>query len=184
MATRNKLTDRQERFVQEYLVDLNATQAAIRAGYSKKSAASTGNENLQKPEIQARISQAQHERTKRTQITQDMVLQELAKVAFSNMRDVASWSDLGVSLRDSATLDDKTHGAVKKIKDRYTFGEDGEPMTRTVEIELHDKIKALEITGRHLGMWDGSGKDKTTRDRTSNLGRILGTIDRLRKERG
>lgn len=77
------LTPKQKRFVQEYLVDLNATAAAIRAGYSKKTAEVIGYENLRKPQIETAINQAIQEREKRTKITQDMVLQETAKLAFS-----------------------------------------------------------------------------------------------------
>ena len=67
-----KLTPKQARFVEEYLVDLNATQAATRAGYSKRSAGIQGHENLKKPHIAAAISEAQQARSKRTEITQDV----------------------------------------------------------------------------------------------------------------
>jgi phage terminase small subunit len=65
------LTLKQERFINEYLIDLNATQAAIRAGYSEKTARSTGAENLTKPDIAAAVATAQGDRTERTNITQD-----------------------------------------------------------------------------------------------------------------
>jgi phage terminase small subunit len=74
------LTDKQRRFVDEYLVDLNATQAAIRAGYSQKTAASIGEENLRKPDIAKAVQDAQVARAKRTEITQDMMVRELAKI--------------------------------------------------------------------------------------------------------
>ena len=69
-----KLTAKQQRFVAEYLIDLNATQAAIRAGYSEKTAYSIGQENLTKPEIAAAVAAAQAERSERTEVTQDYVL--------------------------------------------------------------------------------------------------------------
>ncbi|WP_213431657.1 terminase small subunit, partial [Paenibacillus dendritiformis] len=74
------LTAKQKAFVQEYLIDLNATQAAIRAGYSAKTARKIGAENLTKPDIQKAIQEAMERREKRTEITQDRVLQELAKI--------------------------------------------------------------------------------------------------------
>lgn len=80
------LTPKQQRFVGEYLVDLNATQAAIRAGYSARTAGKIGSENLSKPEIAAAVSAAQDERAKRTGITADRVLQELALIAFGDAR--------------------------------------------------------------------------------------------------
>lgn len=78
------LTARQQRFVDEYLIDLNATQAAIRAGYSAKTANRMGAENLSKPGIQAEIQRSIKDRERRTNITQDRVVQELAKVGFFN----------------------------------------------------------------------------------------------------
>jgi len=69
-----ELTEKQKRFVDEYMIDLNATQAAIRAGYSEKSAASIGEENLRKPEIQAALTERMKKRAQRTEVTQDYVL--------------------------------------------------------------------------------------------------------------
>ena len=81
------LTPKQKLFVDEYLVDLNATQAAIRAGYSEKTAYSIGNENLMKPEIAKAIQNAQQKRQGRTEITQDRVVQEIADNAFRPASD-------------------------------------------------------------------------------------------------
>src|SRR3546814_8117 len=97
------LTDKQRRFVEEYLVDLNATQAAIRAGYSKKTAASIGEENLRKPDIAKAIQEAQAARSKRTEITQDQVLKELAKIGFADIRKAIRWGGTEVQ----AGVDDK-----------------------------------------------------------------------------
>ena len=83
-----KLTKKNEVFCDEYLIDLNATQAAIRAGYSVESAGSIGSELLKKPEIRARIDRAMAERSKRTGINADRVLLELGKIAFVNAIDV------------------------------------------------------------------------------------------------
>ena len=74
---RGELTDKQKRFVEEYLVDLNATQAAIRAGYSEQTAYSIGQRLLKKVEVQEAIQQAQNKRSERTQITQDEVIRRL-----------------------------------------------------------------------------------------------------------
>lgn len=75
------LNARQQAFVREYLIDLNATQAALRAGYSKKSAHATGHDNLRHPEIAAAIAEAQTERVRRTEVTQDWVVKRLAEEA-------------------------------------------------------------------------------------------------------
>ncbi len=98
------LTPKQARFVEEYLVDLNATQAVIRAGYSKKTARQVASENLTKPDIQEAIAAAQDDRSERTGITQDEVIQGLKKEATlegegsSHSARVAAWGHLGKHL--------------------------------------------------------------------------------------
>lgn len=141
------LTDKQIRFVDEYLVDLNATQAAIRAGYSPKTAYSIGGELLNKPEIKSRVDIAQAERSKRTGINQDRVLRELAKVAFVNAPDVIDFND--ATIKDNASSDDTAAIASVKVKKIPTM--EGEGVER--EIKLADKLKALELLGKHLGMF-------------------------------
>ena len=84
MAKKAKLTEKQQRFVDEYLIDLNATQAAIRAGYSVKTANEQGSQNLAKLSIQQAIAKQMAERSKRTGINQDRVVLELAKIALVN----------------------------------------------------------------------------------------------------
>lgn len=98
------LTDKQQRFVDEYLIDLNATQAAIRAGYSEKTARSIGQRLLTNVDIQKAIEEAQSKRAERTEITQDMVLQELAKIGFSNMLDYMTKTDSGDLVPDFSVL--------------------------------------------------------------------------------
>lgn len=88
MITTQELTDRQARFCEEYLIDLNATQAAIRAGYSKKTAREQAAQNLSKLNIQEKIAELKAERAKRTEMTQDSVIQELAAVARAEVKGV------------------------------------------------------------------------------------------------
>jgi phage terminase small subunit len=83
---RMALTAKQAAFVAEYLIDLNASQAALRAGYKPSTAASTGNENLQKPEIQQAVQEAMQKRAARTEITQDKVLSDVEKIKINAMR--------------------------------------------------------------------------------------------------
>ena len=141
------MTKKQKRFVEEYLIDLNATQAAIRAGYSPDTAGSIGNENLKKPEIRTHIGKAMAERSKRTGVNADRVVEELAKIAFVNANEVIDPDT--ATIREDALPEDTA--AIQSIKVK-TFGEDG--LER--EIKMADKIKALELLGRHLGMF----KDK------------------------
>ncbi len=138
------MTKKQKRFIEEYLIDLNATQAAIRAGYSPKTANEQASRMLANVSIQTEISKAMAERSRRTGINQDRVLRELACVAFVNAKDVINMED--ATLREGACPDDTA--AIQSVKVK-TFGEDG--IER--EIKIGDKLKALEMIGRHLGMF-------------------------------
>lgn len=88
-----KLTDKQELFAREFIKDLNATQAAIRAGYSEKTARAIGCENLTKPDIQQRISELNHERMERVQIDADYVLRQAVKLHERCMQEVEPLTD-------------------------------------------------------------------------------------------
>lgn len=141
------MTKKQKLFVEEYLIDLNATQAAIRAGYSPDSAQQMGSENLSKPVIKNAIDRAIAERSRRTGINQDRVLLELAKVAFLNPIDVINMD--GATIRGEANRDDTACIASVKVKTIPT--DDGAITER--EVKTYDKLKALELLGKHLGMF-------------------------------
>ena len=146
-----KLNARQQRFVEEYLIDLNATQAAIRAGYKKTEYTDTNaNKLLENTRIREAIDKAMAERSKRTGINQDRVIQELARIAFVNPQNVINAED--GSVRDGATEDDLA--CIQSVKVKTMNGEKGYSEER--EVRLNDKIKALELLGKHLGMF----KDK------------------------
>jgi len=143
-----KLTAKQKRFVEEYLIDLNATQAAVRAGYSVDSAREIGCENLTKPNIQAAVGKAMAERSKRTGVNQDRVVLELAKIAFVNVDDVVDLSD--GSIKSDASKDDLA--CVEGMKYKRSDTDNGSSEER--EVKFASKMKALELLGKHLGMWD------------------------------
>ena len=140
------LTDKQKIFVYEYLIDFNATQAAIRAGYSKDTAGAIGAENLKKPEIKSRIDKAMAERSRRTGINQDRVLQELARIGFAKITDVVDPET--AEIRTDASDDDLACIQSIKIKPNE-FGTER-------EVKLYDKKAALVDLGKHLGLF----KDK------------------------
>lgn len=148
MAKKAKLTEKQQRFVDEYLIDLNATQAAIRAGYSVESARDIGCENLTKPNIQQAIAKAMAERSKRTGINQDRVVLELAKIAFVKMTDVVD-PDTGEILPNAS---DDDLACIESMKFKQSDNQYGGSIER--EVKLSPKMKALELLGRHLGMWN------------------------------
>ena len=142
------MTEKQQRFIDEYLIDLNATQAAIRAGYSVKTAKDIGCQNLAKLNIQQAISEKMAERSKRTGVNQDRIVLELAKIAFVNAADVIDSDD--ATIKAGATADDTA--AIQSVKVKLIPGKKGEGVER--EIRLNDKLKALELLGKHLGMWN------------------------------
>jgi len=141
------LTPKQARFVEEFLIDLNATQAAIRAGYSKKTASEQGYDNLRKPQIAEAVAEAQVERSERTKITVDNVLRELALIGFANAGEYFDWGPDGVKLKPKEDLTPEQQAVVAEVSETVT--EKG----RTIRLKLHDKRGALVDVGRHLGMF-------------------------------
>lgn len=138
------MTRKQQCFVDEYLIDLNATQAAIRAGYSPKSATEIGHENMRKPHIRMSIDRAIAERSRRTGISADRVVRELARLAFINADDLIDFDT--ATVRPGAAEDDTAAIAGVRVKTASSGSEER-------EITLFNKLKALELLGRHLGMF-------------------------------
>jgi len=147
---RNPLTPKQEAFVAEYLVDLSATQAAIRAGYSPKRADAIGYENLRKPEIAAAIAAAQAERAERVEVTADRILRELAILGFSDVRNFLVDDTGQLYLREGAP--EEAWRAVSSVKHKIrSFTTDaGTETTREIEFRMWDKNAALEKMAKHI----------------------------------
>lgn len=156
------LTAKQQVFVAEYLIDLNATQAAIRAGYSKNRADAMGHENLRKPEISEAIQRAMKARESRTEITQDRVLQEYAKLAFLDPR---KFYDANGNLIPVNLLDADVAAALVGVDIVESRDQHGGPANITKKIKFVDKKGALDSVARHLGMFkdkiEHSGEIKT-----------------------
>lgn len=148
------LSPKQLRFVDEYLIDLNATQAAIRAGYSPNVAGEMGCENLKKPNVRKLIDIQMAERAKRTGINADRIVREIAKMAFVNPLDVINIKD--ATVKDGINNDDAA--AISSVKVKIIPTEDGEIVER--EIKLSDKTRNLELLGKHVGMFKDDSKYK------------------------
>lgn len=142
-----KLTEKQKCFIAEYLIDLNATQAAIRAGYSAKTADQQGSRMLANVKVQQAISEAMAQRSKRTGVNQDRVVLELAKIAFVKMTDIV---DSKGKIKSTATDDDLS--CIESVKYKESKSETGSSVER--EVKIASKLKALELLGKHLGMWN------------------------------
>ena len=166
MGDKARLTDRQKRFCDEYLIDLNATQAAIRAGYSEKTASRIGPELLGKTCVSGYLDKRRQARIDRTQITQDFVLEELLKIAKADGTDYAIVGKRNrVTLTPTEDLPPEKRAAVAAVKK----GKNG------VEIKTYDKLKALELLGRHLGMFDAP--DSAGADALKKLDELIEGID-------
>jgi phage terminase small subunit len=145
-------TYKQQAFINEYLVDLNATQAAIRAGYSKETANEIGCQNLAKVSIRQAIQKAMDLRAKRTEITADRVIAELGKISFVDIRNLVT---AGGHMRDLQDLDDDTAASIQSVElvTRQT-GEEDENGRKIVEnvhkIRLVDKKGSLDTLAKHL----------------------------------
>lgn len=140
---------RQQRFVDEYLVDLNGHQAAVRAGYSPKTARVIAATLLTKPNITAAIAKGQAERAERTHVTQDQVLYELALLNASDVRHYRITDTGDLTLAEGAPP--LAYRAVSSVKKKVRQTVDGD-MTIETEIRLWDKVGALRLTAQHLGM--------------------------------
>lgn len=148
-----KLTPKQKKFCQEYLVDLNATRAAIRSGYSKKTSGQIGEQNLKKLVVKKYISVLQEKIQEKTGLRIEDVIAELVKVGFSNVQDFVS---TGNKIGDIKKLKRDKAAAISSVKTTFKVG--GE---KTTEIKFYDKVDALEKLGRHLGAWEKDNKQRT-----------------------
>ncbi len=147
------LTPKQERFVAEYLIDLNATQAAIRAGYSEKTAQQQGSRLLLNVVVQEAISKGQNKTAEKLEVTKDRIVEELAKIGFSNMLDYMRAGSDGDPYLDFSNLTREQAAALAEVtvedfKDGR--GEDARAVRR-IKFKLHDKKGALVDLAKMLG---------------------------------
>lgn len=152
MSEAGALTPKEAMFVREYLVDLNGTQAAIRAGYAPKSAKVTASRLLTKANIRAAIDEAKQIRVQRIEISQDRILQELGKIGFSDNRRLY---DANGRIRPIHELDDETAGAISAIEvvSRPLRGGKKGETEQVAKVKFYDKRAALVDLGRHFGMF-------------------------------
>ncbi len=149
------LTPKKRLFAKEYIVDLNGTQAAIRAGYSTKTASSQAERLLRDVDVQAAVHQAVQARERRAEVTADRVVTELAKLGFASMLDYITVQPDGTAVVSLSTLTREQAAAIQEITvEEYTDGKAGEarPVKR-VRLKLVDKKGSLELLGRHLGIF-------------------------------
>lgn len=156
------MNPRKQRFCTEFIVDLNGTEAAVRAGYSRKSAHVQASRLLDDPKVKARIAELQAELAKRTGITVEKVLAEYSKLAFSNMADYIQVRENGIAFLDLSKLTRDQAAAISHfdVDEDTVLGDEDEEneerqavVTRKVKIKLADKKGALDSIAKHLGMF-------------------------------
>ncbi len=143
------LTKKQQAYVDEYLLDLNATQAAIRAGYSAKSPTSVGSKTSKSAKVQAAIAERMAERIKRVEVDQDRILLEIARLALNDPRRAFDHNGALLPIKD---WPDEVAAAISTIKVNEIRDPDGNVVGETKEIKFWDKGRQLELAARHLGM--------------------------------
>ena len=160
------MTEKQKIFADEYLIDLNGTRAYRVAYPSVKKdevAAAAAARLLKNVKVEAYIQKRMEERQKRTEITQDRVLEELAAIAFARATDYAEVKGECVRIKDTDALAEQQIRAIAGIKE----GKYG------IELKLNDKEKALELLGRHLGMFKDKLEVSGLEEEKKKLGDIL-----------
>ena len=180
-----KLNERQRRFAREFIVDPNATQAAIRAGYSKRTAYEIGRKLLKKVEIAAAINKGQARLAAKVEVTAEKIIAELVKIGFSNMMDYMRVGPAGDPVLDFSKITRDQAAALTEVtvEDFLDGRADDKREVRRVKFKLADKRAALVDLGKHLGMFV---------ERTEHTGAGGGPIefrdarqrvvDRIRKE--
>lgn len=143
---KGKLTARQERFCKEFIIDLNATQAGLRSGYSKKSIRSVTSEILTNPDIQDRIRQLMQERMERLNIDADAVVAELSRIGFSDIGEFITITKDGTVIPKQ--IDELGTSRTRLIQEISCDAKNG------MKLKLHDKLSALVNLGRHFGLFD------------------------------
>ena len=143
----NGLTEKQARFCEEYLIDLNGRQAAIRAGYSPHRADVQASTLLANRKVSAYIDRRMAVLSKRTGVTQERIIRELARIAFIDPTELINMSE--AELHDDTSADDRA--VIQSVKVKVIPTEDGNITER--EIRLADKVKALELLGKRFKMW-------------------------------
>ena len=142
------MTPKEIKFCQEYLISLNGTQAAIKAGYSKRSAREIASENLTKPYIKKWIQEQQKAIAKSAEITQHRVLQEYARIAFFDVRKIYNDCNVLIDIQD---MDEDTAAAVSATETLEEYDNLKQLSGSTKKVKLWDKVKALDSISKVLG---------------------------------
>ncbi len=154
MSEKNKNSDaylrlppKRQRFVDEYVIDFNGTQAAIRAGYSKKTADRQAEQLLRILEVKQAVEAKAAKIAERNKVKADDVLQELRRLGFSDITNILTWKNNTITLRNASKLQPEVTACISEISQTGTAN------GRNIKIKLHSKTTALEMLGRYLALF-------------------------------
>lgn len=150
---RSGLPPKQELFCKEYLVDLNGTQAAIRAGYSPKCACEQASELLRKPQIYARVQELMNKRSSKMEINSDTVLQEILRLARVDLSEAYDKDGKLLHPKDMPEDVRRAISAIEVFEEHDGVGKDRKYIGETMKVKFWDKTKALELLGKHLKLF-------------------------------
>jgi phage terminase small subunit len=172
------LTPRQQKFVAEFLKDLNVTNAAKRCGLSAKTAGVAGHRMLKIISVEAAINEALKRRQKKAEITQERVLKEIAAVALSDITRTTEIRNGRVSVRDTTNWDDESRLSVRSVQETTT--KDG----GSLRVDMHDKMAALKLLAAHVGIGRYVDDERAAQDSIgSAAGAILSALGELARDR-
>jgi phage terminase small subunit len=170
------LTEKEKKFIEEYLIDFNGTRAVIAAGYTenRKAAAVQAHQLLRKPNVQRTIGEHFARRKKKFEKEEDRIIAELQTIAYSQITDTCLWTDNGIKLIPSRELKKKHIKAISEISETHT------EWGTALRVKKHDKLKALELLGRHFGMWEDNGNREDKPARGTEYGRVQEALRRVK----
>lgn len=169
-----KLSDKKKRFAEVYMANgFNATQAAIESGYAMKSAEVRGSQLLRDSKVQEYIQVIKNKIEIKTEVKREQVIAEIANIAFADLGLVCDWDGSSLTLKDSKDLDPKHRRMIDAIGIKNTeYGPQ-------VQIKLSDRLKALELLAKYLGLLDGTGVKKSNKEAVQ--GRLLEALGGINK---
>lgn len=162
MRNPSKLTDQQQQFCHAYLRTFNGTDAyqSVYRSKSRNGAGAAASELLRNPKIQRHLSELRERISNRSEATLERTLAEISRVAFADITDVLSFSDRGLSLKDSDNLADDVTAAIESVTIHETVTENG--TTRKQSVKLHNKMTALGYLADYFGLRDDFNKARAT----------------------
>ena len=160
------MTEQRKRFADKYFETLSGTQSAIYAGYSEKTATVQASQLLAEPEISEYLQNLRNKEAERNGVSREKWLNELKKVGFSDVRELYN-SDGG--LHNIKQIDDDTAGAISSIKSKEVYDNEGKKVGDIIEVKTHDKLRALDTIGKHLGYFEKDNSQKQPDAKQNNI---------------